>query len=35
MPIAYGPWGNYFGMFAEKFGVQGMVDFDPKYHEQK
>jgi PhnB protein len=30
MPITYGPWGNYFGMFADKFGVQWMVDFDPK-----
>ena len=30
MPIAYGPWGNYFGMFADKFGVQWMVDFGLK-----
>ncbi|MBF4494461.1 VOC family protein [Flavobacterium sp. JLP] len=30
MPISYGPSGNYFGMFADKFGVQWMVDFDPK-----
>jgi PhnB protein len=30
MPIADGPWGNYFGMFADQFGVQWMVDFDPK-----
>ena len=21
MPIAYNPWGNYFGMFADKFGM--------------
>jgi len=35
MPIAYGPWGNYFGMFADKFGIQWMVDFDPKYNGQK
>ncbi len=27
MPIADGPWGPYFGMFADKFGVQWMVDF--------
>ena len=27
MPIADGPWGSYFGMFADKFGVQWMVDF--------
>jgi PhnB protein len=33
MPIAYSPWGSsYFGMFADKFGVQWMVDFDPKYN---
>ena len=35
MPIAYGPWGNYFGMFADKFGIEWMVDFDPKYNGQK
>src|SRR6478736_3121926 len=34
MPIALGPWGNYFGMFADKFGVEWMVDFD-KYNGQK
>jgi len=27
MPIADGPWDSYFGMFADKFGVQWMVDF--------
>jgi PhnB protein len=30
MPIAGGPFGSYFGMFADKFGAQCMVDFDPK-----
>lgn len=30
MPISFGPWGNYFGMFTDKFGVQWMVDFDSK-----
>lgn len=35
MPIADGPFGSYFGMFADKFGVQWMVDFDPKYNGQK
>lgn len=30
MPISYSPWGNYFGMFADQFGVQWMIDFDPK-----
>lgn len=27
MPIADGPFGSYFGMFADKYGVQWMVDF--------
>jgi PhnB protein len=35
MPIADSPWGSYFGMFADKFGIEWMVDFDPKYNEQK
>jgi len=26
MPITDGPFGSYFGMFADKFGVQCMVD---------
>jgi PhnB protein len=35
MPIADGPLGSYFGMFADKYGIQWMVDFDPKYNGQK
>lgn len=27
MPIADGPLGSYFGMFADKYGIQWMVDF--------
>ena len=27
MHIADSPWGSYFGMFADKFGVQWMVDY--------
>ena len=27
MPIADGPFGAYFGMFADKFGVEWMVEF--------
>ncbi len=27
MPITDGPFGSYFGMFADKYGVQWMVDF--------
>ena len=34
MPIADSPWGSYFGMFRDKFGIEWMVDFDPKYKGQ-
>lgn len=30
MPISDGPLGYYFGMFADQYGVQWMVDFDPR-----
>jgi PhnB protein len=32
MPIDDSPWGSYFGMFRDKFGIEWMVDFDPKYN---
>ena len=35
MPISDGPLGAYFGMFADKFGVEWMVDFDTNYNGQK
>ena len=28
MPMFDSPWGSYFGMFADKFGVQWMVNFE-------
>lgn len=28
-PIADSPWGSYFGMFRDKYGIEWMVDFDP------
>jgi PhnB protein len=31
IPIADSPWGSYFGMFRDKYGIEWMVDFDPKY----
>lgn len=31
MPIADSPWGSYFGMFRDRFGIEWMIDFDPKY----
>ena len=30
MPIADSPWGSYFGMFRDKYGIEWMVDFDPR-----
>lgn len=30
-PISDSPWGSYFGMFRDKFGIEWMVDFDPRY----
>jgi PhnB protein len=32
VPIADSPWGSYFGMFRDKYGIEWMVDFDPKFH---
>lgn len=29
-PIGESPWGTYFGMFRDKFGIEWMVNFDPK-----
>jgi PhnB protein len=29
MPIADSPWGSYFGMFRDKYGIEWMVEFDP------
>ena len=31
MPIGDSPWGTYFGMFRDKYGIEWMIDFDPKY----
>ena len=30
MQIAESPWGSYFGMFRDKFGIEWMIDFDPR-----
>jgi PhnB protein len=30
MPITDSPWGSYFGMFRDKYGIEWMVEFDPK-----
>jgi PhnB protein len=34
MPIGDSPWGSYFGMFRDKYGIEWMVDFDTKYNGQ-
>ena len=31
VPMDDSPWGTYFGMFRDKYGIEWMVDFDPKY----
>lgn len=31
MPIATSPWGSYFGMFRDKYGIEWMVDYDDRH----
>jgi len=31
MPIGDSPWGSYFAMFRDKYGIEWMIDFDPNY----
>ena len=30
MPMSDSPWGSYFGMFRDKYGIEWMVDFSQK-----
>ena len=30
MPMSDSPWGTYFGMFRDQFGIEWTVEFDPK-----
>ena len=30
MPMGDSPWGSYFGMFRDKYGIEWIVDFDTK-----
>jgi PhnB protein len=30
MPIGESPWGSYFGMLRDKYGIEWMVDFAPQ-----
>lgn len=32
VPLADSPWGTSFGMFRDKYGIEWMVDFDPKFN---
>ncbi|MBN3583741.1 VOC family protein [Algoriphagus aestuarii] len=32
VPMDESPWGSYFGMFRDKFGIEWMIDFDPKFN---
>ena len=34
MPISDSPWGSYFGMFRDKYGIEWMVDYDANYKGQ-
>ena len=34
-PMGDSPWGSYFGMFRDKYGIEWMVDFDPNFNVQK
>ena len=34
MPISDSPWGSYFGMFRDKYGIEWMVDYNPSYNGQ-
>ncbi len=34
VPIGDSPWGSYFGMFRDKFGIEWMVDYDTKINEK-
>src|SRR5687768_7083938 len=34
MPVSDSPWGSYFGMFRDKYGIEWMVEFDPNYKGQ-
>jgi PhnB protein len=34
MSIANSPWGSYFGMFRDKYGIEWTVEFDSKFNGQ-
>lgn len=34
VPLSDSPWGSYFGMFRDKYGIEWMVDYDPNHKGQ-
>lgn len=32
-PISDSPWGSYFGMFRDKYGIEWAVDYDTKHNK--
>jgi PhnB protein len=34
VPIGDSPWGSYFAMFRDKYGIEWMLDYDPKGNGQ-
>ncbi|WP_353149700.1 VOC family protein [Flavobacterium sp.] len=32
-PISDSPWGCYFGMFRDKYGIEWTVDYDAKHYK--
>jgi PhnB protein len=30
MPFTSSPWGSYFGMFRDKYGIEWIINFEPK-----
>jgi PhnB protein len=33
-PMGDSPWGSYFGMLRDKYGIEWMIDFDPKLQHE-
>ena len=33
-PMGDSPWGSYFGCFRDKYGIEWMVNFDPRHNEK-
>lgn len=35
MPLGDSPWGSYFGVLRDRYGIEWMIDFDTKHTAQK